>query len=151
MTSDGYLEREVTLRWGFQLSLLLIRRIYDEILQYKPQILITLYMINNKAQNCWDPWLSDGLTFPNKFQYIQLLYRRYRRLRVELKRALSIAFILMLDALPIAPKILVRIVNASPWASAFFWNWLKLSPGLIANTIPSPQWLGGPGCLLGKH
>jgi hypothetical protein len=56
----------------------------------------------------------EGLTFPNKFQYIQLLYRRYRRLRVELKRALSIAFILMLDALPIAPKILVRIVNASP-------------------------------------
>jgi hypothetical protein len=49
-----------------------------------------------------------------------------------------------------APRILVRIVNACPCASAFFKNSLNLSPGLIASITPSLQWLGGPGCLLQK-
>jgi hypothetical protein len=89
--------------------------IYDELLQ----ALSIFELSNHSTYDNWDlkPKIlgySKAPAFPNKFQYSQLLYRRYRRLIVELKRALSIAFILMLDTLPIAPKILVRIVNASP-------------------------------------
>ncbi len=79
--------------------------VYDELLQTPSIFELSNYSIHKIS--CEILGYLRAPVFP-------VLYRRYRRLIVELKSALSIAFILMLDTLPIAPKILVRIVNACP-------------------------------------